>query len=113
MISSKRAVIVAAISSVLLASNSPWALSLSTNGNQNQSQKQQQQGLDRRSAIHQAGSTIAAAAFGTTTVTASGLLLPNSLSPQLARAAGTDAIINPIATLADGSKFPLASFGLQ
>eukprot|EP00536_Pseudo-nitzschia_multiseries_P005149 jgi/Psemu1/189750/e_gw1.93.129.1 len=62
--------------------------------------------MDRRSAIHQAG--VAAAAFGT--MSASGLLLPNS--PQLARAAGTDTI-NPIATLADGSKFPLASFGLH
>mmetsp|Transcript_33989 Transcript_33989/g.80019 ORF Transcript_33989/g.80019 Transcript_33989/m.80019 type:complete len:100 (+) Transcript_33989:47-346(+) len=86
-----------AICSALLIANQGWALSLS-NKNQN--------GMDRRSAIQQAG--ISAAAFGTTT--ASGLLLPNS--PQLARAAGTDTI-NPIATLADGSKFPLASFGLQ
>lgn len=58
--------------------------------------------VDRRTAIHQAG----IAAFG---VTACGPLVPNS---QLVAHAEIDTI-NPIATLADGSKFPLASFGLQ
>jgi len=76
---------------VLLASFSPGSTSLSTANNN---------AMDRRTAIHQAG--FAAAALGTTT--AGGLVIPN--------AAAADAI-NPIATLSDGSKFPLASFGLQ
>ena len=53
------------------------------------------QGVDRRQAIQQA-------AFGT-----SGLILPRSAL------AADVATTNPIATLADGTKFPLASFGLQ
>jgi len=88
MISSPRAATLVALCSVLAASTD----GLSVNNNN----------VDRRTAIHQAG----IAAFG---ATASGLLVPNS---QLVAQAATDTI-NPIATLADGSKFPLASFGLQ
>lgn len=80
----------AALLSVLLVSSSTTeVLSLSSNN------------VDRRTAIHQAG--VAAAALGTTT--AGGLIIPNAQ-------AAVDTI-NPIATLSDGSKFPLASFGLQ
>lgn len=78
--------------SVLLASSSPGVVSLSANG------------VDRRTAIHQAG--VAAGALGT--MTAGGLVIPNA--PMAQAAVDT---INPIATLSDGSKFPLASFGLQ
>lgn len=56
--------------------------------------------LDRRQAIQQA------AAVGT-----SGLILPGQSS--WATEATTMSSIGPIATLSDGSKFPLASFGLQ
>ena len=75
--------------SVLLVSSYTGVLSLSNNS------------VDRRTAIHQAG--VAAAALGTTT--AGGLIIPN--------AQAAIETINPIATLSDGSKFPLASFGLQ
>ena len=75
--------------SVLLVSSYTGVLSLSNNS------------VDRRTAIHQAG--VAAAALGTTT--ADGLIIPN--------AQAAIETINPIATLSDGSKFPLASFGLQ
>ncbi len=74
-------------SSVLLASSTAGVLSLSANN------------VDRRTAIQQAG----VAALGS--ITAGGLVIPNAQ-------AAVDTI-NPIATLADGSKFPLASFGLQ
>jgi hypothetical protein len=92
MTSSIRAVLV----SVLLASSSPGVVSWSVNSNVNNNNVN----VDRRTAIQQAG--VAAAALGT--MTAGGLVIPN------AQAIDT---INPIATLSDGSKFPLASFGLQ
>jgi 2,5-diketo-D-gluconate reductase A len=57
--------------------------------------------LDRRQAIQQA----AAAALGTT----SSLILPTSN----VLAVPSDSAIQPIGTLSDGTKFPLASFGLQ
>ncbi len=79
-----------ALLSLLLVASTTEVLSLSSNS------------VDRRTAIHQAG--IAAAALGGTT-TAGGLVIPNAQ-------AAIDTI-NPIATLSDGSKFPLASFGLQ
>lgn len=90
--------------SVLLACSSHHrVLSLSNNNYINNNNANSN--VDRRSAIQQAG--VAAAVFGTTT--AAGLILPNT---PVALAAA-DTAINPIATLADGSKFPLASFGLQ
>lgn len=55
--------------------------------------------VDRRQAIQQG------VALGTLS---SGLILPTAQSW-----ASTDEIIQPIATLSDGTKFPLASFGLQ
>lgn len=94
MTSSIRAVLV----SVLLASSSPGVVSWSVNSNVNNNNVNVN--VDRRTAIQQAG--VAAAALGT--MTAGGLVIPN------AQAIDT---INPIATLSDGSKFPLASFGLQ
>ena len=98
ILSARRAIVL--VSVLLLASSSQHRVfSLSANTNNNN--------LDRRSAIQQAGSVAIAATFGT--ATASGLLLPNT---PVALAADTT-INNPIATLADGSKFPLASFGLQ
>ena len=78
------------LSVLLVSSATTEVLSLSSNNS-----------VDRRTAIHQAG--VAAAALGTTT--AGGLVIPNAQ-------AAVDTI-NPIATLSDGSKFPLASFGLQ
>jgi len=81
--------------SVLLASSSPGVVSLSATNSNN---------VDRRTAFHQASA--AAAALGT--MTAGGIIIPNA--PMAQAAVDT---INPIATLSDGSKFPLASFGLQ
>ncbi|VEU40421.1 unnamed protein product [Pseudo-nitzschia multistriata] len=110
MIFSKRATAALALCSVLLVSNSPLGRALSTKS-QNQSQNQIQthgSGVDRRTAIQRAG--IAAAGLGT--VTGGGLFLPNA-SPAVATAAEPAASIHPVATLADGCRFPLASFGLQ
>lgn len=99
MPSSIRAVLV----SVLLASSSTGVVSWSAPNqhiNSNSNGNNNNVNVDRRTAIQQAG--VAAAALGT--MTAGGLVIPN------AQAIDT---INPIATLSDGSKFPLASFGLQ
>jgi hypothetical protein len=82
---------------VLLAfSSAPGVVSLSATTNNKH--------VDRRTAIHRAGA--AAASLGT--ITAGGLVIPNAPVAQ----AAVDTV-NPIATLSDGSKFPLASFGLQ
>ena len=60
---------------------------------------------DRRKAIQQAG-----VVFGAST----GLIaIPTRSSVALAESVIVANKINPIATLSDGSKFPLASFGLQ
>ena len=60
---------------------------------------------DRRKAIQQAG-----VVFGAST----GLIaIPTRSSVALAESVIVTNKINPIATLSDGSKFPLASFGLQ
>jgi hypothetical protein len=99
MTSSIRAAAIVLVS-VLLASSSPgvvsWSAKQYTNNCNNANIN-----VDRRTAIHQAG--VAVAALGT--MTAGGLVIPNAQ-------AAIDTI-NPIATLSDGSKFPLASFGLQ
>jgi 2,5-diketo-D-gluconate reductase A len=60
-----------------------------------------QQEISRRSAIQQAATVTLGGTMG--------LYLP----PQSTFAAETSAAINPVATLSDGSKFPLTSFGLQ
>lgn len=59
-------------------------------------------GIDRRLALQKA------TAIGT-----AGLILPDFTSVALATDVSTTNNINPIVTLKDGSKFPLASFGLQ
>ena len=59
-------------------------------------------GIDRRLALQKA------TAIGT-----AGLILPDFTSVALATDVSTTNYINPIVTLKDGSKFPLASFGLQ
>lgn len=85
--------------SILLAISSPGLLVVESLSPGN---------VDRRTAIHQAGAV--AAAVGTTT--GSGLVIPGA-GPLVAPAVAAVDTINPIATLNDGSKFPLASFGLQ
>ena len=84
------------------------SLALGNNHNSNHNNNNNNN-IDRRAAIHQAGA--AAAALGTAT-TAGGLLIPGA-GPLVAPAVAAVDTINPIATLNDGSKFPLASFGLQ
>jgi hypothetical protein len=59
--------------------------------------------INRRQILRQSSSA-AAAAVG------AGLILPSNV---LAESSTTTTSVSPIATLSDGSKFPLASFGLQ
>lgn len=63
--------------------------------------------IGRRLAIQQSAATLA-------TAVASGLILPSSAANADTTISVTAAAaMSPIATLSDGSKFPLASFGLQ
>lgn len=63
------------------------------------------EGLAPTVARRQAVQQVAAVAFGSAS---NGLILPNAPAAAL-----TDTQIQPITTLSDGTKFPLASFGLQ
>lgn len=92
------------VSKPFITMNAIWSISIAILLLISQSCDALNPALDRRTAIQQA----AAVALGTTT---SSLILPTT--NVLAVGSASDALIQPIATLSDGTKFPLASFGLQ